>query len=323
MNETKKPSVTTNLVSAYDLFKAPIKPRRFLVEGLIPAESICMLVGPSDTGKSIFARQLASSIALSKNEFIGMRLNRNHGKVIYISTEDGRSDWQEKLHKLDLSKEEVDALRNMSVIFPDEEFGAHKLEEVLKNNPADLIVVDVLSDAIGDKDLNSTTVVRSYFKPYKALVEKYDCSVLFVHHVSKKAENNGPHKSNVLGSQALESACRATFELRRGNNNERTLTITKGNYFADEVKSQAITLELDPATLEFDRTGTISSRGLSPQTVATPEIQVKVMELHQQGVSLRKIEKELKASGLQISKSTVANIINDLQKSGDVQCPAA
>src|ERR1035437_238817 len=57
------------------------KPKPMLVDGLIPVGAITLLVGESDTGKSLLALQLALCVCSNQREFLGLPICAKHKKV--------------------------------------------------------------------------------------------------------------------------------------------------------------------------------------------------------------------------------------------------
>lgn len=281
------------------------KPESWLVETLLPAGQLTLLVAPSDVGKSIFCRQLAVTAVLKKEEFIGLKAFSIKGRIIYVSTEDMDYDWKNKIEKYPLEPHELELIKeNMLVItnFGDSSSDLVKLlEEEIMHNPADLVVIDVLTDVFTG-ELNSSVAIRMFLKPYKRIAEKYNTSFLFVHHVSKKGEQTAQHsKQNVLGSQAIEASMRSVLELRKDTEDVdcRILKITKGNYVPERIKKQQLKLNLN--------TDLIYERRFTTQ-IENDKIDLlkKVIELHTQGMSSRSIETALKKENINISKSTIS-----------------
>ena len=61
----------------------------FLVEKLIPKDTLVVLAGQSEIGKSTLYTQLAIAIVRGDNEFLECKLNAIHKRVLVIRTEDG------------------------------------------------------------------------------------------------------------------------------------------------------------------------------------------------------------------------------------------
>lgn len=281
------------------------KPESWLVETLIPAGQLALLVAPSDVGKSIFCRQLAVTVVLKKQEFIGLKTYSKQGRIIYVSTEDMDYDWKSKIEKYPLEAHELEIIKeNMLIItnFGDSSSDLVKLlEEEIKHDPADLVVIDVLTDVFTG-ELNSSVAIRGFLKPYKRIAEKYNTSFVFVHHVSKKGELTAQHsKQNVLGSQAIEASMRSVIELRKDSEDLdcRILKITKGNYVPERIKKQQLKLHLN-SDLIYERRFTTQAEN------DKIDVLKKIIELHTKGLSSRSIETTLKKEGITISKSTIS-----------------
>jgi len=303
-------------LSALDILNDENVQLSFLVDELIFAGDLGLIVGPSDTGKSILARQLAVAIALGKKEVLGLKLNLKYSRSIVVSTEDNKASWKDKLKKYGLNEQEQNLLPNLSLVF-DDEFSPELLEKELAQNPADLVVIDVFTDLFKG-DINNTIAVRSYFKPYKTLAQKYGSTIIFIHHISKKGEQSSPSKLNVSGSHGIENKMRFVLELRKDPNDldARHLIITKGNNFTPQEKNVSRKLKL-LQSLEFDYTGetaSIESLGSSKSLGKDPKVVDRVMELHAENNSVREISEKLVTEGTPLGKSRVNEIIQQNRK---------
>ena len=97
--QNNKARTDSIFISALDLINQKDIKQEFLIEGIIHRGTVACLTGPSDLGKSMLARQFAVDIALGRSESAGFKINTKHNKAIYLTTEDGKRDWQEKLLK--------------------------------------------------------------------------------------------------------------------------------------------------------------------------------------------------------------------------------
>jgi RecA-family ATPase len=294
------------------IFEMESEPQRFLLENFIPSASLTMLCGPSDCGKTILARQLALEIAKGSANVFGSRLNYESQKVIYVSTEDSLKDWKIKTEKYPFSdKEKLISGKNLHIITEFENDLPDIISEELKKEAASLVVFDVFGDTFTG-DLNAATSVRSYFKPYKALANKYGTAFLFIHHLSKRGElRERADKQNVLGSMAIESSMRSVLELRResSDSDNRVLRITKGNYVSDQVKKLPVHLRLQE-NFTYIRTETIDHQVIKFQNQAI--IKERIYELHDMGYSTRIIAEMLETEGLTpLKKSRISDIIRN------------
>lgn len=312
MSHNQKNHEGKPFLSALEILNSDAQPIQFLIDGLLPAGSVAILTGPSDTGKSMLSRQLAVDIALGKQTILGMNVNARYNRVAYISTEDFLGDWKHKLSLYKASEEEVPLYDNLKVLFDvdqEEQFIAH-----IKANPVDLLVVDAFGDMFNG-DINDSIHVRKFLKPYKWLAKHYNTTVLFVHHINKTGEKSRtPGKANVLGSQAIESASRCVLELRADDidTTARTLTITKGNYFSVEHKRQPIKMRMLESELKFTNY-TIRFNTKGQELDNKPPLEYMVM-LHYKNFSRRGLTEYLNNEGYNVRKTKIGDMVKKIMK---------
>lgn len=299
-------------LSALEILNSDAQPIQFLIDGLLPAGSIAILTGPSDTGKSMLSRQLAVDIALGKQTILGMNVNAQYNRVAYISTEDFLGDWKHKLSLYKASEEEVPLYANLNVLFDGEQverFIAH-----IEANPVDLLVVDAFGDMFYG-DINDSIHIRRFLRRYKRLAEQYNTTVLFVHHINKSGEKSGtPGKANVLGSQAIESASRCVLELRADVNDTSAcnLTITKGNYFSVEHKRQPIKMRMLEQELKFTNYTTVfNTRGQNLDFKMPLE---QAVEYYHKKYSIRNLTIFLNGMGYTVGKTKIGQMVKEIRE---------
>lgn len=324
-----KIEIDTDNYSALKLFEFDYDEIPKLIDPIFPKTGLASLVGSSDTGKSTLLRQLALSIVLGLDEFIGYKLNADHKNVIFISTEDDPASTSVSIKKpVNVLLEQYDRLKsdlgNLRFIFDvdlspsDPKNLFNRLNEFLLKNETDLIVVDAFTD-IFSGDINSSTKVREFLNQFSKIAKTYHCLILFLHHTGKRTDKYTANKDNVLGSQAFEAKMRVLIELKQYPNdeNKRTFTITKGNYISSKIKRYSKVLLFDENNLLFHDTGeTILSNSISSLAKTNPkksEIQIEIEKMYSKKMSVRKMESELKDKGYSIGKSSVANYIKELK----------
>ena len=310
--EMKKKLNGIEVINAYKLYNRKEKFEPKLLDPFLQKVGLASIVGSSDTGKSSFLRQLALSIALGKDEFIGFKLHSESKNVIYVSTEDDlfstKTANKMQLSELINDKKELIKLKHLDFIFDTQNL-SKTLETILSKKKVDLIIIDAFAD-IFNEEINSSTKVRSFLMPYHTLAIKNDCLIIFLHHNSKRTEFNNPSKNNIVGSQGFEAKMRSIIEIRKATDGYRHMVLLKCNFLPSSFKEIKHILEFNEETLLFKNI----KKGIpliSGSKSSNPERINKILELSEKGLSTRKIERELKGTNLQIGKTAINKIINN------------
>jgi hypothetical protein len=201
-------------------------------------------------GKSTWYTQLSLSIIRGDTEFLGCKLNVTHRRVLVISTEDGPIALSFRAIKQFNSPSANLEYRDRLTFITNHENLETRIEKFLKKTRVDLIVLDAFADVFTEGDMNSSTIVSRYFNTYVNLIQKYGCTVLFVHHVGKGKQVNKAEKDHLLGSTGIEGKMRNVLMLSIVND-QHQLSIAKSNYINREDKKVPFYLDFDKDTLSF------------------------------------------------------------------------
>lgn len=311
--------VSPYFTSAYEICKTEYPDEPMLIEDLLPNGIISVCVASSDVGKSMFWRQACACIALRKDSFIGKKLNIKYGRAAYVSTEDNERVFNSQYNKWNLNEEELQLFKNLHIKVETKKFPNKDFFIQATKNPYDLIVVDVLADVIHD-DLNDARKTREFYRQFKLLTNQYGTTILFIHHINKAGDKQGSFsKGHVLGSSAIESASRSLiFITKDGNDNAvRNISVLKCNSLPELKKNKPLKVRLtDKLWFEVvmdDRSGALSTSNLEG------DLSKQVLDLHNRGISQRKISKLLSENGFTIGKTKVGDIINREAKQSQVE----
>ncbi|WP_027078854.1 AAA family ATPase [Maribacter antarcticus] len=303
-----------SIYTALDLYNLNIAEVPKLLNPFFQKVGIAALVGTSDSGKSTFLRQLSLAIVLKQETFLGFELECKYNSVIYVSTEDDSHTVSYSIRKQinhlknEKSKLDVKLLSKLSFMFDSDNL-LKNLEKKLIKQPVDLVIIDAFADVF-TKEINANTQVRQFLNGYDQLAKKYGFLILFLHHTGKRTNSKIPSKDNIIGSQAFEAKMRSVIELKPQNNNpnRKDLWVLKANFLELKHKNKSYILDFGKDLL-FSYTG---NRGTSTESKTTnPKLINKVRELSNKGMSVRKIEEELKGTEYEIGKSTVNKILQD------------
>ena len=293
-----------------------------LLEPIFPRAGVASLVGSSDSGKSTLLRGLAMAVATGQSIYLNFRLNALHRSAIYVSTEDDQNSIASLLKRQNTELQHpAEAYEGLRFVFDTENL-VTRLDSMLTDRPADLVVIDAFAD-LYTGGLNENNQVRGFLQLYHTLAQKHNCLVLFLHHTGKRTETLNPSKHNAIGSQGFEAKMRLMIELRRdprqGCEHLRHLCIVKGNYLPPTFKNSSFEL-LFTEHLNYIPTGNrVPFSALREQTdddEALKAQMLQIQELLEAGVSKSQIAKQLG-----IPRTTLNNRINSWQISPEDECP--
>lgn len=249
--EMKKKWFTGN-----DVLNAETKEGIWLWKDYVPKEALTGITGPSDTGKSTLLRQLALAVAGGERSFLGNDLLVESGNVIYAATEDSaigmKESFTQQVHAVGLDEGQ---LNNVHFIFETENM-IEEVEVLLNDKPFDLVILDCVGDLLYGNP-NDYIQVRQQLGRIRDMAVAYHCAFILLHHNVKNSEKGAPDKNKMNGSQGMESKMRSLIELRLNekNNDERLLTILKGNYVPVHLKKQSRCLNFSPDNFVYSDTG--------------------------------------------------------------------
>lgn len=278
--------------SGTDLLNMGIKEIPKLWDPFFPVCGLVGFTGSSDCGKSMFLRQLAIAVSLHQKEFLGYPLRPKHGRGIYVCTEDDVEGIAAILHQ-QIGNADWKRISSLQFLFDAHDL-LKRLDAMLTQAPADIVVIDVWSD-IFTGNPNNWVDVRQNLSPLKDLSRRHNCLIVVLHHTTKNSEKNAPDKNKLNGSQAIEAKLRSLLELRNGTNpHERLLFVLKSNYMPREQKEEGLVLQINPKWLLFSNTG---------RKISLSGANTNVHKAYDPAVWIPRMEKLRKTNGLSYEKA--------------------
>jgi len=248
------------LLTAADLRALP--PQSWRVRGVLPATGLAAIYGPSGSGKSFLAIDLAAAIA-EEREWFG---NRVKGAPVVYAALEGEAGIQARALAWEAAngRELPAAMRPMLQPFKitDACDVASLAERVNELGPGAVVFIDTLNRAAPEADENASKDMGQILEGAKALQRLTGGLVLLVHHTGKNAE------AGMRGHSSLIAALDASVEVRR-EGDARSWRVAKAKD-GEDGKAQGFALEVveigrdefgDPATScvvlpsEADRSG--------------------------------------------------------------------
>lgn len=166
------PMYNWQFMTPEEMFKLP--PIQWLIPRMLPARGLSTIYGPSGSGKSFVALDIALRIAQDK-------------PVVYVAAEGesgytARTQAWMKHHSQSYGK--LTFVLGAVNMFDQEEFDYFQ-QRLATYSPA-LLVIDTFAMCMGDANENDTREMMLLIRAAKALAFALNCAVLFVHHTNKE-----------------------------------------------------------------------------------------------------------------------------------------
>ena len=197
------------------IFPSSARPRldsTYIIKNWIAENSISVVYGPSNVGKSFFCMSLAYHIAAGE-EWVGNKIKR--GSVLYLATEGGRA-FENRLYALHEKHGFNDvslAVRPSPINLYDADEDIAKIEAIMaeigrRMEPVTVLVIDTLARATaGQMDENNNSEMSKLIAGLDAIRERTGVHIMLVHHSGKDASKGA------RGASALRAACDTEIEL--------------------------------------------------------------------------------------------------------------
>mgnify|MGYP001171880374 CR=1 FL=1 len=198
----------------------PCLERPYLVKGWLDQSALSVLYGPSNSGKSFLALDLAHHVAKGRT-WGSRRVNR--GRVLYIAAEGG-GGFANRVSALDDPEFFV---LSIPITLTGTESAAGPLAEVLQHLAAvggsgfDLIVIDTMARVMGGRDENAAPDIADLVRNLDLIRRVTGAHVMLVHHTGKDTGRGA------RGHSSLRAAIDTEIELSRDDVGQITAEVTK------------------------------------------------------------------------------------------------
>jgi hypothetical protein len=215
-------SVRPRGITGDQLHTKTFKPLVYCIEDVLPA-GLAILAGTPKSGKSWIALDMGLAVACGGK--VMSSLDCTQGSVLYLAREDGQRRVQSRLSVL-LSGAEAPGMKHMEIVPSDEpwtggEIGLAAMTEWAEEvGDPRLVVVDTLAKVepmMDDRDRYRSDY--ALMSAYKAWADRYDCTVLMIHHLRKSATfgkdaDNGDPFDEISGTRGLTGAADTLMVLK-------------------------------------------------------------------------------------------------------------
>lgn len=267
---------------------------------------VCCLFADSNLGKSIYAVQIAESIAqMQRVLYFDFELSDKQFQLRYTDKEGNTYHFSDNFLRSDIDKELLDVKT-----FEDDII--NQIEAVAQQTRAKVIIIDNLTWICSNSEKGD--IAGQFMMKLIKLKKKYDLSLLIIAHTPKRSLSSPITQNDVAGSKKLFNFFDSCFSIGRSAKDAglryiKQMKVRYGEfeYGADNVivcQLEQINAFLQFVPMEF-ATEREHLKERSENDVS--ELENTVMELRSQGLSFREI-----AEQLGISKSTVQRIVKKL-----------
>jgi len=229
------------VVSAKEIIMDVPSAERFVLHGLIPVGSLCLLTAKPKVGKSTFARALALAVSRG-DEFLGR--STLAGRVLYLALEERRQDVREHFVRMGLEPtDQVDFFFG-----PVDDGFQEKLDRLIGHQHPRLIVADTLARLCPEISRSGPGAWNDYavtgaLEPLLSIAHGHETAILLIHHARKAQVEDA--QDAVLGSQGIVGSVDVALMLSLSGENRLLSAIGRN-------------VSMEPTLLEMDESGLLS-----------------------------------------------------------------
>ena len=226
---------------------------RDFVQGVLMEQSLAVIYGESNSGKTFLATSLALAIA-SGLDWFGRRVEQ--GGVLYLALEGGQGfrnrifAWRERHDALETPVHFAAVPAQVNLLDPDADvqrvIEAAAAAKAHMGMPLKLIVVDTLARAMAGGNENAPEDMGALVMNADTIREATGATLLYIHHTGKDAAKGA------RGHSSLRAAIDTEIEVDAGDETTRVASIVKQR---DMGKGQAISFTLDVIEIGTNRHG--------------------------------------------------------------------
>lgn len=226
----------------------PCLTSNYLIKGVLDRGAMSVLYGPSNSGKTFFALDLAFEAARS-GTWRGKRTNG--GTVLYLAAEGGKgiANRIAALRGEHGSERIPLAVRRAGLDFRNPNADVQRVIDLAHEIAPDglaLIVVDTLSRAIAGSDENSASDMTAFIANVDRIRRETGAHVMIVHHSGKDTAKGA------RGHSSLRAATDTEIEISVDTDGNRAATIQKQR---DHVSGECYSFDLGNVDLGVDQDG--------------------------------------------------------------------
>lgn len=291
--------------------------KEWIIDKLIPTKSVCILTGKRGTLKTFITLSMAYAVA-SGNKFLGQFSTRKGG-VLYLDKENGigimktrtamikkglKTREKHNIGFICFSQVKLDNLTDLCC-----------MEKLIEKYKPTLLVVDTYRRSVKYDENDASKVSEFFVDTMRPLVEKYDISVILIHHNRKSSGYSGSidEMDELRGSSDLANYSDIILKMERKGGNVILKQLKNRN--AQEEPPIKINCVFDGETLTMVYEGEYKQQTRAEKCVES--LIIWFAEYNKEEFTTGEIKEIAFKKGYK--KNTFHNAIKILQDNGDIE----
>lgn len=273
---------------------------------------ICILFADSNQGKSILAVDISIAIAAGKNFYCKQMSDVQEG-VLYFDFElsdkqfchrysNGTMKYTNNLIRIGLNSAAI------NIKIDEDDILDEIKSQIRMHNTSKVLIIDNIT-FLCDSLVNSKSAIK-LMKGLKTLKEKYGLSILVLAHTPKRNQSKPITQNDLQGSKNLMNFCDSAIAIGSSTEGKEIKYLKHIKARSVKLEEEVVVLEIsDNPYLHFNylRMSEEDEHLTKKKTMSkiTPELEEKILEMNEDGYSIREIANELG-----IGKSSVGRFLN-------------
>ena len=183
------------------------KPTEWIIENILPKGFISCLAGTTGSKKSMWAIQLALSIANGEKHFCGNHIKSGSRKVLFIDTEIGKDELLRRYHKI---KDKMDWKGDDNLTMMSKGGTTmdiwEKTEEKIQSYRPELVVIDSMYNATSVTDFSKSTGMSKVTDALSIIKDRFNVTILVIAHFNKGNDEQVTHIDRIQGSAVFKNS---------------------------------------------------------------------------------------------------------------------
>lgn len=232
----------------------------WLIEDILPKNTICFLGGKRGAFKSFVAIHLA--YCLTNGKLCFNKYGTKPCKVLFIDEENNLSLIKERSEKvkkgLEINNSSNIAYLSLTGLKIDNPNWINKLERLIVKFKPDVIIVDSLRRVVKFKENEAEPTSELFTETLKPLTQKYGLSWILIAHLRKgiSGRNISDEMDEIRGSSDLPALADIVLLLRRNRGSVDSVVLSQAkNRYKQEITPKIIKIDWEQDSLKMDCVG--------------------------------------------------------------------